>query len=174
MWFGLWSITIYWLRNCDLQMFQVYYSSYVPWKVNPHGLTLCIEWCTTPVKKNRLWFCSVLGPFGTGSSTPSYGDCPIDAFWHSEDDFMMVPKTNCTFVVFFRRSWGPKPWRLRYLPLRWSLAKPCHFEHVNHCRTSRRIWPTLNFMLSRLVTDGFSGTSRPNWRWAGYSLRRCM
>ncbi|CAN0090987.1 unnamed protein product, partial [Hapterophycus canaliculatus] len=30
------------------------------------------------------------GPFGTGSSTPSFGKCPIDATWHSEDDFMTV------------------------------------------------------------------------------------
>lgn len=30
------------------------------------------------------------GPFGTGSSTPSYGMCPIDAPWHSEDEFMTV------------------------------------------------------------------------------------
>lgn len=30
------------------------------------------------------------GPFGTGSSTPSFGKCPIDASWHSEDEFMTV------------------------------------------------------------------------------------
>ncbi|CAN0122225.1 unnamed protein product, partial [Scytosiphon promiscuus] len=29
-----------------------------------------------------------VGPFGTGSSTPSFGKCPIDAAWHSEDEFM--------------------------------------------------------------------------------------
>eukprot|EP00752_Nemacystus_decipiens_P018730 g16793.t1 len=29
-----------------------------------------------------------VGPFGTGSSTPSFGQCPIDAAWHSENEFM--------------------------------------------------------------------------------------
>eukprot|EP00904_Undaria_pinnatifida_P005193 jgi/Undpi1/1803/HiC_scaffold_12.g05190.m1 len=29
-----------------------------------------------------------LGPFGTGSSTPSFGMCPIDSRWHAEDEFM--------------------------------------------------------------------------------------
>jgi len=28
------------------------------------------------------------GPFGTGSSTPSYGQCPVDKEWHNNDIFM--------------------------------------------------------------------------------------
>jgi hypothetical protein len=30
----------------------------------------------------------VQGPYGTGQSTPSYGQCPIDRKWHNENYFM--------------------------------------------------------------------------------------
>ena len=39
------------------------------------------------------WICFGAGPFGTGSSTPSYGNCPIDGYWHNEDEFMTVRAT---------------------------------------------------------------------------------
>lgn len=43
------------------------------------------------------------GPFGTGSSTPRFGKCPIDAAWHSEDEFMTVrtyePPLSAMLVV---------------------------------------------------------------------------
>lgn len=48
------------------------------------------------------------------------------------------------------------------------LGRPSWFMIAvhSHCLSfrTRRISPTLNFTLSRLVMAGFSGTSRPNWR----------
>jgi aryl-phospho-beta-D-glucosidase BglC (GH1 family) len=38
-----------------------------------------------PVQLNA---CIAQGPFGTGSSTPSYGMCPVDKKWHNENMFM--------------------------------------------------------------------------------------
>jgi len=38
----------------------------------------------------HFFSCPLKGPFGTGWSTPSFGQCPIDADWHSEDEFMTV------------------------------------------------------------------------------------
>ncbi|CAN0360664.1 unnamed protein product [Ascophyllum nodosum] len=60
-----------------------------------------------------------LGPFGTGSSTPSYGNCPIDGYWHNEDEFM----TNLAYSMLhtFDAGHGWFFWNFRTeLEVRWD------------------------------------------------------
>eukprot|EP00903_Cladosiphon_okamuranus_P005957 g5882.t2 len=69
------------------------------------------------------------GPFGTGSSTPSFGRCPIDSTWHNEDEFMTSlahAKLNA-----FERGHGWFFWNFKTeLEVRWDYQAATHAGYL--------------------------------------------
>jgi glucan 1,3-beta-glucosidase len=59
------------------------------------------------------------GPFGTGSSTPSYGQCPIDKKWHNDKLFMRDIASSKLFAYESVHGWAFWNFKTELEP-RWS------------------------------------------------------